>query len=468
MEQTKPAPKPGHWLSANNYLILKYIVFGFLFTGAIFIFSMFMSFVSGERQAISESIYSDTAKVYNGPLTQAAPSLGSISAESSLYAKNELTPERAQKYAENTALVSTTGKVVIDADFIKKGLIYQPTYRTQFSATYVLKNDLTEDSFVQFKFPFPDNLNNSEISNAKLIVDGKEITNAKTSITTTPVVPATNNDYYYDNSYYPQPTTEQGLAWEGSIPKQGQVTVEVNYNTVGLSLFNYDGIENPKGSQDFNFVAEINGIRSYDVLEGLSVDKREFGNNSVTLAWNKENLYSSPHVSVSVGDKLNPSTQVSRVYRVMAPVYVVAIIILLFLAYKFGKPIRVFDMFMFTILYILYYPFVHYLSSFTIDPTVEFWSNLGTTFEFSMPLYGAFAIAWLVIGSMMYYMFGRLSGFGFATKFVLPSLVLFLAFFPLVITIPEYAILLTLVGIIALAAIIIESRLHMLKHNRPE
>ncbi|MFA6388372.1 MAG: hypothetical protein WCW27_03850 [Patescibacteria group bacterium] len=450
MEQKSSVVKAPGFLKRDNYLILKYIIFGIVFSLVILIFSLSMSVVAKQRQAISVNNYTRTNQIYSGPLTQNSPSIDALSENSAIYKDKALSYQVAKNYAENTSLVKTTGQVVMLADFVKKGLVYQPTYKTEFNAAYELKNDLAEDSAVEFFFPFPVNTQLSEISHAKLLVNGQEISNAKANTT---------------NVTGTADAMTQGLKWEGVIPKQSTVKIEVSYNTVGLSQFSYVGIENPKGAQDVDFTLTIKGIRSYDIENGLSVDKREFGDNSVVLQWNKQNLYSSPRISVSVGDKLNPSTQVSRIYWVMAPLYIVAISILLFLAYRFGKKMRIFDMLIITVLYVLYFPFVHYLSSFTIDPTIEALSIFKNVGYFSMPLYGAFAMAWLVIGGMLFYLFARLSSLKFALKFILPALVLFLGFFPLVLTVPEYSILLTLIGVIALVAIIIQSRLQIHQQN---
>src|SRR5690606_37137206 len=149
------------------------------------------------------------------------------------------------------------------------------------------------------------------------------------------------------------------------------------------------------------------------------------GDNSVELVWNKPDLYSRPVVQVSVGDKLNPSTQVSRVYMTTAPVYFIFIIIILYLAYRFGKNrLTIFDMLLLTILFTVYFPLVHYLSSFTIDPTIEIFSNLKNVPTFSMSLYVAFGLPVIVIGGLMYYLLGRVSGFRFSSKFAITSIVL--------------------------------------------
>lgn len=441
--------------SKLNFLIANYFLFGFIFTVAIALFSLVMASVAAYRNDLGIQNYEQTASIYNGPLEQNAPNLKNVGTDSYYYREYKLTPELVQKFIDNTFLTSTTGKVNIKAEFVKKGLVYQPTYRTEFSSKYVLKNTLDQASFVDFQFPLPVNTSSNEISNAVLKVNGETINDAKVKLN------LSDQPKYYN-------TQTDGLASKIKIEPKSEVIVEVSYNTVGLSLFTYKGIENSKGSQDFNFEVNIQGTRSYNVNSGLSVDKREFGDNSVKLIWNKTSLYSQPHVSVNVGEKLNPSNQVSRVYMTMAPIYVVFISILLFLSYRFGKKLSIFDMFLVTILFGIYFPLIHYLSSFTIDPTVELFSGVTNIGEFSMPLYTAFILAWLLIGGLIYYLLGRISGFRFATRFGIPSLILFIGFFPLVVTIPEYSMLLVIIGAIALIAIILQVRISLMKKEAIE
>ena len=435
---------------SKSNTVIKYVVFVFLFTVLIGVFSLIMAGIASYRNdVVNYNNYVNTSVVYNGPLEQEAPSLRGLDMTSDFYKSNNLTPQIAKKYIDNTFLTSTIGNVVISAEFVKKGLALQPTYRTSFSGDYILKNELDEKSVISFIFPFPVNSADSEISNAVLIVNGEEVKDAKTKVDL-------SDQYGYQNK-------ADGLKWEGEVPAEGEVKVKVSYDTVGLSLFTYRGIENFKGSQDFDFTVRINGTRSYNVVNGLSVDKRTFGDNFVELKWNKKSLFSSPLVSVSVGEKLNPSTQVSRIYLTMSPLYAVFMAIFIFLAYKFAKPLRIFDLFLITVLFTVFFPFVHYLSSFTVDPTMELFSSIQNVTEFSMPLYAAFAIAWVLIGGLMYYLIGRMESFRFSTKFLIPTLVLFLGFFPLVVTIPEYSMLLVIIGFIALIAILVQVRIKLAK-----
>lgn len=460
MENTPTAPKQVRetWWSRDNYLVFKYILLGIILTFVIGVFSAFMAAVASYRSSITASNYDSVSAVYNGALTQTSPSLMALDEASAVYAERQLNPTTAQRYVENTSLVSTNGQVDITADYVKKGLTYQPTYRTAFQAEYTLSNALNEPAAVTFNFPFPLEAGDNEISNATLTVDGKNIPNAKTTIT------ATTDDYDYGYGYdnYYEPEEHLGLKWDGEIPANGSVTVKVTYNTAGLAMFTYEGIDNPTGAQDFHFVTKITGIRSYDVERGLSVDEREFGDNYVQLTWDKPALYSQPTIAVSVGDKVNPSLQVSRIYVVMAPIFAIFMLIVLFLSYKFGrKPLPLLDVFLLSVLFVLFFPLVHYLSSLTVDPTLEVFASFKNVPYFSMPLYGAFAIAWVVLASMMVYLIGRMEGFGFAMKFFLPTVILFLGFFPLVVTVPEYSVLLALLGVVALMVIIVQSRISL-------
>lgn len=444
--------------SSIRITLLSYIIYGCVFTAFIFLFSVIMAAISAERNSINDNNYAAISNVYNGPIKQSAPNLDMISMDSEIYTENRFSPTIVKLYVDNTHLVSTNGVVTITADFVKKGLVYQPTYQTKFETEYILKNSLAEDSYVTFQFPFPINTDSNEISNVKLVVNGEEIQDAKTKITTP-------YESEYDSAYYDYYTVPEidGLKWSGKIEANSEIKVIVSYDTVGLSEFIYEGIENSKGSQDFNFEVKILGTRSYDIAQGLSVDSRKFGDKEVQLVWNKPDLYSKPLINIRVGDKLNPSEQVSRVYLTMTPIYILFISILLFLAYKFGKKLKVFDMFLITGLFTIYFPLIHYLSSFTIDPTVEIFANIKDVSYYSMPLYMAFVIAWLIAGGLMYYLLGKVSGFKFASKLGLPTMILFMGFFPLVVTIPEYSMLLVIIGVIALIAIVIQVRIKLLK-----
>jgi hypothetical protein len=419
-----------------SYPASKYVRFTILFTIFVFAFSMIMVGVTSFREGIMDQNYSEVLDVYNGPIVQSAPALGAISLDSRLNSEMKYSGSVLNRYFQNTNIIATSGKVKITADFVKKGLVYQPTYKTRFNADFTLKNSLEEESVISFFFPFPTGTYSTEISNAKLIVDGVE----------------------YDLAKGTDKGGSAGLKWEGKIPAVSEKVISVSYDTVGLSRFQYQGFDNPKGSQDFKFEMEIEGTRAYNVTSGLSVDGRTFLENSVVLTWNKDNLYSAPNISVSVGDKINPADQVSKVYLIMTPVYVFFTIALGYLAFRFAQGLRVLDLSFVTVLFIVFFPLFHYLSSFTVDPTSEIFSGINVS-NYSMPIYLAFAIAFFSIGGMIVYLLARTLGQKFSFKLGIPVVIMALGFFPLVATIPEYFILLSLIGLIVILFIGIQVRL---------
>lgn len=434
---------------------VRYIPLVFIYFLFVSIFSGFMIIVAMDRNENYNDLYSDVNYIYE-PIKQVAPTLNRVS-ENSLnlnykeygVSQDYVTGYRLNysNYLLNTNLVSTNGSVVINSDFVKKGLIYQPTYKTIFTATYILENALAEESLISFDFPFPSNLyGNREISDAVLKVGEEVQPNSKGKI------------------QLESGSTVDGMKWEGTIPANGSVSIEVSYSTVGLSSFQYEGFENTKGSQDFDFKVTINGTRNYNIASGLSVDKREFGDNQISLIWAKDALYSIPNINVSVGDKLAPSMQVSRVYGVMPFLYLPFILALIFIAKKFGNQIRLVDVSIVTIVFVIFFPLFHYLSSFTIDPTIELFTNMNIS-DYSMPLYTAFFLSFALMLVVYVYLMVRTQGLRFLGRFALPLYILALGYFPLVATLPEYFGLLTLIGIVFLIIITIQVRLGLDKNK---
>ncbi|HRP36406.1 MAG TPA: hypothetical protein PLS50_01205, partial [Candidatus Dojkabacteria bacterium] len=199
LETPQPQPKPVK--KSVDSLVIQYIFFTIIFTIIIGVFSLIMSAIAQERNEIAYRNYSGTAELYGGPLAQSAPSLGMLDTKSSLYVENDLSYDVAKRYVENTSLQSTDADVTITADFVKKGLVYQPTFKTSFKSVYLLRNELNEESLIKFQFPFPGNISSQEISNATLLVNGEEVTNAKTQITINPTKSPYDYNYYNNTQY---------------------------------------------------------------------------------------------------------------------------------------------------------------------------------------------------------------------------------------------------------------------------
>lgn len=466
--------------SFPNWLKLSLIAISM--TTVVLMVSIILLIKTEEREAIVAHISDATSYNVGGAVKQYAPSLNALSSESFFYEtySNELkssqgytlTPALTEQYVENTHLSSTRGNVVITLDQRKRGLRYEPTYLTSFSAQYVLKNTLETEAAVEFEFPFPVDVLNKEINNAMLLVDGVEQEKAVKKIEeikkeAEPFSDANLYDYdgyYNDYLHYPYQTmtAKTGLFWEGTIPAQGERLIEVRYNTVGLGSFSYIGMENPEGSQDLSFAVKVIGSRKYDNLGSLTIDEKEYieegEKTGVILKWDKPNLFSVPYIEVSVAPRVDPSVHLSEIYTIMVPLYLAfagAVILMISLLKKeFGGV----DMMIMAVLFTVFFPLLHYLVSFNIDPSADVLSSYVGVVNFSMPLYGAFAIALGVIGFLMLYLFGRVSGWSFAFGVGLPLIIVFMAFFPLAMTLPEYKYLLALIGIVAILAVVVQMR----------
>lgn len=474
-----PKPEPTKPIKRGfpRWLKLGLVSFGMLFP--VVILSIILMVKSAERWGIDDTISSSTAVNYGGAVSQPAPSLNALDVDGSYYKELEderssygltLTQEIVDEFVENTNLKSTNGNVVVNVELVKRGLTFLPTYRTEFDATYTLENTSNAEVAIQFELPFPQNVQDKEITAAKLYVDGVE----QDDPVRRELVSNDNCDYeypygyeydeyYYDDYYYPcEDTYQSGLYWEGKIAANQEVDVRVTYNTVGLSIFQYEGLENPEGSQDFNFVMKIVGSRKYNNLGTLSIDTREYieedGQNGIVLTWDKPDLFSKPDVQIEVATRTDPSTHLYEIYKIMIPLYIffsLAVIILVtILDKKFGGV----DMIILSLLFAVFFPFLHYLVSFNIDPSAEVLVGVTKAINYSMPLYGAFAIALGVVGGLITYLFGRVSGWKFALLVALPLVLVFLAFFPLAMTLPEYKYLLALIGVVAILGVVVQLR----------
>lgn len=436
-------------------------------TVVVLVVSIVLMVMAWERDELDDTLSDQTSYNVGGIVEQSAPSLKAIDSDSSYYEYEverygpTIAETNIEEYAENTNLVSTKGDVTITVDSKKRGLRYEPTFKTEFSAVYVLENELEKEALIEFEFPFPENVRNKEINNANLLVDGVEQSDA--------VKREENGGYeydtFYDEGYYYEDddvSYKSGLYWDGKVPAGGQVEIEVKYNTVGLSRFSYEGIENPEGSQDFEFDMTLVGSRKYNNEGSLSIDSKDYvtedGKSGMVLHWKKPDLFSKPEIQVSVATRVNPSKHLGAIYKIMTPLYIAfaggLIVMLTLRKKKFGNV----DMILVSVLFIVFFPFLHYLVSFNIDPSADILAGVGREIEFTMPLYGAFAIAYAVISGLIVYLVGRMTSARFTLAVTLPLTIVFMAFFPLAMTVPEYKGLLALIGTVSLLAVLVQMR----------
>lgn len=451
----------------------------------VMMMSLVLEYQTSKRVSINESIYGDTSYNVGGIMRQSAPLLNPLGSDNALFDAlrvqyeedygSELTEDVAESYVRNTHLVSTDGTVTLTLDLKKRGLTFIPTYTTDFSAVYLLKNTSEESVAVEFEFPFPGNIREKEITGAKLLVDGVEQENAaRTETVTESNYPGYDYGLYKYRDEYPyyeesvplvtdeSESTKTGLYWEGTIDAEETKEIEVRYHTVGLGQFSYEGLENPQGSQDFSFDVIVLGTRKYDNNGILTIDTKEYitqdGINGIVLSWDKPDLFSTPLIDISVAPRVDASEHLYEIYRIMVPLYLAFSFSVIFLVTIMKKEFGGVDMMILAVLFTVFFPFLHYLVSFNVDPSADVLAGYSGVVEFSMPLYGAFAVAFGVVGGMITYLFARVSGIRFALGIILPLIVVYLAFFPLAMTLPEYKYLLALVGVIAILGVFVQLR----------
>lgn len=454
-----------HWLK----LTLVTLMMSFL----ALVLSITMQIVVQERQSREVQMDMQTSYNYGGEFVQKAPTLNAIEYDSSF--GNELKNERglsssdflrlAKSYVENTNLLSTNGNVTVNIDLQKRGLRYEPTFVTRFDAEYVLYNSSDEESFVQFEFPFPDNVLNKEINNARLTVDGVIV---EKPVRQNQIVPQQNpNCEIYGNCY--ENNSKSALYWEGKVPAKAEVVVLVSYQTVGLSTIVYEGIENPNGAQNFNFEVIVLGSRKYDNQGSLSIDSREYiseeGKNGIILKWEKPELFSKPEVRISVATMTNPAKHLNEMYKIMVPLYLFFAVVLIIMSELLKKKLSPLDLGLLSTLFLVFFPFLHYLVSFNIDPSADFLINTQKDINFSMPLYSAFGISFVLVGGLMLYLVRKTTDLRYTLGSVLPLLLISMGFFPLAMTLPEYKYLLVLLGIVFILAVAIQIRVKRLSHQ---
>ena len=426
---------------------LSLIILGIVLSVCVFFLSVILSVLAENRSNQYESNFAYTTSNYGGGVLQESPRLNALGKQSDLYVESEFTPALALESVNNAQLKSSTIDVDFYADYAKRGLVFEPSFSTSFNGTYMLKNNTEDKALLEFEFPFPET--STEISNARLLVDGVEIDDAKQAKSTVA---------------YGQKTL--GLYWEGQVQAGKEIEIKISYHTVGLGKFNYEGIENDEGAQDFLFTSRIHGTRNYDNTGSLSIDSRDYFTeevdgkkvNGVELVWDKPDLFTQPNVAFLVATRVNPASQLASIYHFMAPLYIALIAVTTGMALVLKKHFSMGDMILVSALYSVFFPFLHYLTSFNADPSVEIFSNVSSPINFSMPLYGAFALAWIVVAGLIFYLIGRVSGWKFAAGIVLPAMFVFMGFFPLALTIPEYKGLLVLIGIVAILAVAVQTR----------
>lgn len=319
-----------------------------------------------------------------------------------------------QSIAKNVRIIKSDINAILNMDYRRKGLIYFPTYVTDFTGTYIIKNENKEKVGANLQFPLP--ASGSLVWNVEILADDS----AEGAVIST-----------------------KELAWQGDVKPNEEKKIVVKYSARGLDDFSYTLADN-YGLQDFDLNIQVNGAERVDFPQGAispsSVVEKETGWD---LNWEFKKVLTSPSITVKLFAKENISSQVAKLFW-FAPFLLVAYLVSIFgLSFLQKKDLGVFDLGLLSALYFIFYPFMAYLVSVVDSLTIL--QGLGISFAL---------IA--LISSILYQ-------FIFGVKFALSKGLLvqgiFLGFFPFALLIPELSGFLGIVGVIVLLTVLVFLRM---------
>lgn len=177
-------------------------------------------------------------------------------------------------------------KIKLSLTHRQKGLLWYPTYKSGFSAQYIVKNTSDKDMTIQLRAKFP---------NKNAIYDDFK--------------------FKVNNRDYEGPINLQaGVLWDGLILQSGaELTAEFSYNSQGLKEWFYV------------FPAELSSIKDFALQMETDFDEIDFPEGTLSpsakietpggwrLEWAYKNLISDLKIGMELPQKLNPGPLVSNV-----------------------------------------------------------------------------------------------------------------------------------------------------------
>lgn len=317
--------------------------------------------------------------------------------------------------AKNVKVTSSLVKAKIKMDSRRKGLAYFPTFVTDFEGVYKVKNESGRNVKAYLNFPLPGS--NNLVWNVEVLAGGSK-------------------DGAIINS--------RELSWNGLMKAGEEKEIVVRYAARGMEEFSYSLAES-SGLQDFDLQVEVDGADRIDFPSGaLSPVKRveDSENKKWNLEWKFDKVLTSPEITVRTFAKENISSQVAKLFWV-APVLMIGFLLAVIgLRLYRGKSLVTFDGMVLVSLYMVFYPLLAYVVS---------------VFE-KINIYQGLAISAGVISLILGYYYRFL----FDAKWMLTSgvmlQVIFMAFFPVAMLIPQLTGFLVVCGVIAILAVVVKLR----------
>ena len=221
-------------------------------------------------QAKGTELGEEIAELYGQELIQRAPRIAVLDADGA---------------AEETLAEGATVRVALDYDPRQKGLIWYPTYRCSFEATYRLANPSATERRYRLHFNFPDP--QATYDAFAVLIDDE------------PLVEAVD--------------TRAGLQVELVVPPGGERRFGVGYRTRGLGQWRYSPTAGLGRVRGLDCQVQTN-FANVDFPEGsLSPMQLERSDESASLHWTASDLITRQDIAVSVPQPLNPGPVTARI-----------------------------------------------------------------------------------------------------------------------------------------------------------
>jgi hypothetical protein len=212
-----------------------------------------------------------------------------------------LVPAVAGAPARTLPLESSRIRTRFDLEPRQKGLLWYSTYKVSFAATYVFRNNTTEDQRVTFTLPFP--VSQAVYDDVEFLVDGV-------------AVPVSNDG---------SAATGQALVGAGSA-----AALRVGYRSQGLDSWRYSFGQEVAQVRDFALTMTTN-FRDVDFPENtLSPTSKRETKGGWDLTWAYRNLVSGFQVGMTMPQKLQPGPLAGEI-SFFAPVSLLFFFFLMFI-----------------------------------------------------------------------------------------------------------------------------------------
>jgi hypothetical protein len=214
----------------------------------------------------------------------------------------------------------TDATIDLQVHYKKQEGVYLTTYDAAFSGDYEFRNPNHDyPSRIVLTFPFPPNVNT--LSNLKMLVNGKEATETRTSM--------------------------KGITWAGWFKPDESKTIHVEYEAQGIDDYSY-ATDHDRLNPFFRVVANVTGVEELELPnECLRLREREAIDGGFRLTWFHQGLVTSRDIMLDLPDKEPELTLAARLQEYagrfsllcrLAPLFVLLFVAGVALSARVGAP----------------------------------------------------------------------------------------------------------------------------------